>query len=36
MGKILDVTTEEQTKLWAEAHEGAVHSDGWKKRKKEA
>lgn len=21
MGKILDVTTEEQTKLWAEAHE---------------
>ena len=24
--KILDVTTEEQTKLWAEANEGAVHS----------
>lgn len=29
MGKILDVTTEEQTKLWAEAHEGAVHIS-WK------
>lgn len=24
--KTLDVTTEEQTKLWTEAHEGAVHS----------